>query len=81
MNSRPSFCWLMLVAVGMSACTPSMHIGYDFGRAYTSAFMLQSDLTRPSSVNADYPLYGIEATEIRLNFVEEAGSDEASDMK
>lgn len=63
------------IALSAGACTPTVHLGYDYGRAYTTAFMLQSDLTRPSSVNADYPLYGIEATSIRLNVVEKASAD------
>ena len=65
---------LLLVAVG---CVSPLHLTYDFGRAYTEAFLAQSDLTRPSIASSRYYLYGVEAAEIRIRVREEATDDES----
>ena len=54
---------LFLVLAG---CGQPLHLGYDYGRAYTSAFDTQADLSRPSVATMQYPLYGVEAQAIRL---------------
>ncbi len=64
---------LLLVVAG---CVSPLHLTYDFGRAYTEAFMAQSDLTRPSIASSRYYLYGVEAAEIRIRVREEATDEE-----
>jgi len=60
----------------MSACKAPMHLSYDFGRAYTSTFSVQSDLTRSSVMSAQYPLGGAEGVEIRMLVTEESTDSE-----
>ncbi len=69
-----------LIAAGlaaMTACGSPRHLQYDFGRAYTSAFVAQADLTRPSVANKQYPLYGIEGVKIRI-LVQESTTEQES---
>jgi hypothetical protein len=54
----------------LMACGSPTHLGYDYGRAYQSAFTAQADLARPSAANQNYVLYGIEGVKIRLNVAE-----------
>jgi hypothetical protein len=65
--------------LAISGCGQPLHLGYDHGRAYTEALSAQADLTRPSIVNSQYNLYGIEGVTIRL-MVQEASTaaEEAS---
>lgn len=65
---------LFLVAAG---CVSPLHLSYDFGRAFTEAFVAQSDLTRPSIASSRYYLYGVEAAEIRIRVREEATDEES----
>lgn len=58
----------MIFVLGLvTGCTQPLHLQYDFGRAYMSTFRTQADLTRASSANQSYSLYGPEAAAIRLN--------------
>lgn len=67
---------LIASAILLSGCGQPMHMGRDYGRAYTEAFITQGDLTRPSVVTAAYGLTGNEAAGIRLA-AEDAVSDQA----
>lgn len=69
----------LLIASLAGGCTSPLHLTYDFGRAYTEAFVAQSDLTRPAVANSAYALYGMEASEIRLR-VSESATDTESEM-
>lgn len=66
----------LLALVSASACASPLHLTYDFGRAYTEAFVKQADLTRPSVANSTYQLYGTEAAEIRIRVREETTNTE-----
>jgi hypothetical protein len=44
-----------------------MHLSYDYGRAFNTAFSSQPDLTRPSVATLQHSIGGFEATMIRLN--------------
>jgi hypothetical protein len=74
MNNR-----LVLAAIALfaSGCVEPLHLSYDYGRAYSAAFTVQADLTRPSVANQEYVLYGIEGTKIRL-LVQTATTEEKS---
>ena len=60
--------WSMLavLALTVGGCGSPLHLAYDFGRAYTEAFIAQADLTRPTIASSRYYLYGVEAAEIRI---------------
>ncbi len=72
------------LAIGLlSGCSKGAYLQYDHGRSTTAAFLAQSDLTRPGVIDADYPMSGSEAQEIRLRQVEattdaESGETEAT---
>ena len=57
---------LLGVAVGIGGCGSPLHLGYDYGRAFSQAMTAQADLTRPTAANEQYALYGIEGVKIRL---------------
>jgi hypothetical protein len=69
MNRTTLAALVAAVALGAvaSGCAEPAHLSYDFGRAYTSAFQTQADLTRASALDRNYPLSGVEAQSIRLN--------------
>ncbi len=69
---------LLLACAAVGGCTSPLHLTYDFGRAYTEAFVAQADLTRPSVANSAYQLYGVEAADIRLR-VRESSTDEETE--
>ena len=50
---------------------------YDLGRATSSAFAAQADLTRPSVADSAYILTGSEALEMRVRVTEEATDQES----
>ena len=60
----------------LTSCGEPRHLSWDYGRSYTEAFTLQTNLTRPSIIASEYQLSGLEAANIRLK-VEEAVSDAA----
>ena len=66
--------WICLAA---SSCASPLHLAYDYGRAFDQAVTLQTELTRPSVANSVYPLYGVEAAEIRI-LVQSKTTDEES---
>ncbi len=68
------YLWIV-AAAGLTGCASPLHLTYDFGRAYTTAYTMQADLSRPSVANSQYPLYGKEAESIRIQ-VQEKTSDE-----
>lgn len=68
---------LPLFALG---CVSPTHLTYDYGRAYTEAFMSQPDLTRPSAANGQYKLYGVEAELIRIRVQETATDEETTEL-
>jgi hypothetical protein len=70
--------WI-LAAVGWTGCASPLHMTYDFGRAYTVAFTMQADLSRPSVANSQYPLYGTEAEAIRIQVQEKTSDEEAQE--
>lgn len=53
------------------ACGSPTHLQYDFGRAYTQASDMQTNLARSSAVSEVFPLTGAEAVGIRAGVVEE----------
>lgn len=65
----------------LAACGSPRHLQYDFGRAYTAAFVAQADLTRPSVANKQYPLYGIEGVKIRILVQESATEAESGESE
>ena len=67
--------FLLLAAAG---CVSPLHLTYDFGRAYTEAFIAQSDLTRPSIASSRYYLYGVEAAEIRIRVRDQTTDEESA---
>lgn len=68
---------LLIAGVLLAGCAEPRHLTYDFGRSYTSAFVAQADLTRPSAATEQYALYGIEGVKIRL-LVQEAVAEQKS---
>lgn len=66
----------VLSVAAVAGCAEPLHLGYDFGRAFTQAVVAQGDLTRPSIANERYVLYGIEGTQIRLNVAQETTETE-----
>jgi hypothetical protein len=72
MNTRTVTLALALVA--LAGCNTRLHLTYDFGRAYTEAFVAQADLTRASVQAVSYSLYGVEAAQIRIR-VQENSTD------
>lgn len=71
MNRSTGF---LLALAGLAGCAEPRYLTYDYGRAYTAAFVAQADLTRPSVANEQYPLYGIEGVKIRL-LVQDAATE------
>jgi hypothetical protein len=70
---------LLLLALSIAGgCASPLHLTYDYGRCFTSAFTLQADLTRPSIASSTYYLYGVEAAEIRIRVREESTDSEDS---
>jgi hypothetical protein len=67
---------LLAMAMGAGACASPLHLTYDHGRAYTEAVVRQADLTRPSVANSQYPLYGVEAEQIRIRVQEQTTDEE-----
>ncbi len=59
----------------LPACAGQVAHQYDHGRSYTETFAVQSDLNRPSALDQDYSLTGIEGVELRAR-AEEATTDE-----
>ncbi|TNE91351.1 MAG: hypothetical protein EP330_05605 [Deltaproteobacteria bacterium] len=68
---------MALAGAGLAACASPRHLGYDFGRAFTEAAMLQTDLTRPSVAAGGHPLNGNEAEAIRMQVSREASDQES----
>ena len=69
----------ILFAAGSSllaACASPAHLQADFGQCYTAAFTAQADLDRPTAVDLDYPLSGVEALAISAQ-ADEKAADEA----
>jgi hypothetical protein len=64
----------LVLVLGACSGAASRHLQYDHGRAFTAAATAQADLTRPSVVNLEHPLQGVEAQAIRLR-VEESTTD------
>lgn len=68
----------LFAAVGLSqGCASPLHLTYDYGRAFDQAVTMQTDLTRPSVANSVYPLYGVEAAQIRIRVQEETTDTES----
>ena len=77
---RPIFTPIGLLALSMlGACASPMHLSYDFGRAYSSSFAIQADLTRASVTSSQYPLNGVEAAEIRIRARESSTDTESEE--
>jgi hypothetical protein len=72
---------ILLALCALGGCTAPLHLTYDFGRAYTAAFLAQPDLSRPAAANSQYWLYGVEAAEIRIRVREEATDAETDDAE
>ena len=72
--AKPSL--LLAAMLGAGACASPLHLTYDHGRAYTEAVVRQADLTRPSVANSQYPLYGVEAEQIRIQVQKKTTDDE-----
>lgn len=70
---------LVLLGASLGACR-TLHLQYDYGRAYVDTLRMQADLTRPSAMGQDYQLYGIEGIKIRVNVTAEA-TDQGSDKQ
>ncbi|MBW2253150.1 MAG: hypothetical protein JRI25_00970 [Deltaproteobacteria bacterium] len=64
----------LFLVLGACSGAASRHLQYDYGRAFTATTTAQADLTRPSVVNLEHPLQGVEAQAIRLR-VEESTTD------
>jgi hypothetical protein len=75
-RTRCLFVLALLPALGQG-CASHLHMTYDYGRAFDQAVTLQTDLTRPSVANSVYPLYGVEAAEIRIRVQEETTDAES----
>lgn len=65
---------LLLLVLG---CAQPLHMQYDYGRAYMAIAETQANLDRPSAADADYPMSGQEALDIRSN-AEKATTEEKS---
>lgn len=70
---------LIAAAALVSGCASSLHLTYDYGRAYTEALVTQADLTRPSVANSQYQLYGTEAEAIRIRVREKTTDEEKNE--
>jgi hypothetical protein len=70
---------LALLASVVGGCAEPAHLSYDFGRAYTSTFDAQADLTRSSVLDRRYHLAGVEAQAIRLNVRAETTEEETGE--
>ncbi len=70
-----------LGAAFLAGCAAPLHMGYDHGRAFTETFSMQGDLTRASIVSTEYPLYGNEAADIRLNVREATTAEKEGDSE
>ena len=65
---------LLTLLVG---CGQPEHLQYDFSRSYTEAFAIQADRTRPSVVDAAYPITGVEAAQMRERVIESTTDEES----
>lgn len=70
----------VLAAAVVGGCASPLHLTYDYGRAYTAAFVSQADLTRPSVANSQYFLYGPEGEAIRIRVQEDTTDSEDKTM-
>ena len=70
---------LALALSALSGCAEPAHLSYDFGRAYTTTFDAQADLTRSSVLDRRYHLAGVEAQAIRLNVRAETTAEETGE--
>ena len=52
----------------LTSCGEPRHLSWDYGRAYTEAFTLQANLTRPSIIASEYQLSGLEAANSMANW-------------
>lgn len=66
----------MLFLLALAGCASPTHLQYDHGRAFYATLDIQSDLSRPSAANADYPLSGVEAAAIRARVTEDTTDTE-----
>lgn len=71
----------ILAMTGIAGCTSPLHLTYDHGRAFTEAFTAQPDLTRPSIASSTYPLYGVEAAQIRIRVREDTTDAETDESE
>lgn len=71
---------LVLAATVVGGCASPLHLTYDYGRAYTAAFVAQADLTRPSVANSQYFLYGPEGEAIRIRVQQDTTDTEDKSM-
>lgn len=69
------------LAALVSGCASPLHLQYDYGRAYTASIVAQADLTRPAVAESQYPLYGVEAEQIRVRVQEQATDSETGDAE
>ena len=71
--------WILLMSAGLAGCASSLHLTYDYGRAYTEAVISQADLTRTSVASSNYQLYGVEAESIRIRVQEKTTDEEEAE--
>ena len=65
----------MMLLILALACAQPLHLQYDFGRTYMAVAETQANLDRPSVADAEYPMSGQEALQVRAN-AEKATTEE-----
>ncbi|MBL8618422.1 MAG: hypothetical protein JNM72_22600 [Deltaproteobacteria bacterium] len=71
----------LLPALVLAAGCAQKNLQYDFGRAYTTAMIVQADRGRPSAADAAYPLTGPEGVQLRMRVTESTTDEESGEAE
>lgn len=66
------------LGLSLAGCGQPVHLQYDYGRSYQTAFNAQADLSRPSAAHSAYALSGDEGAALRREVVKESSNAETT---
>lgn len=72
---------LAALSLASTGCAHNQQLQYDLGRATTTAFQAQADLSRASAADATYSLTGVEALEMRARVTEMTTDEESGEAE